>query len=90
MAGAAAGAGIAGSMMRGGANIVSRHATTGRWTGGGTMIGGTVATGAVGTTCSVKVTVGRAAGFSSMTRTLTLEISEPRDYKDIFARSRQR
>jgi hypothetical protein len=47
MAGVVAGAGIAGSMMRGGANIVSRHATTGRWTGGGTMIGGTVATGAV-------------------------------------------
>jgi hypothetical protein len=49
-----------------------------------------VATGAVGTTCSVKVTVGRAAGFSSMTRTLALEIRAPRDYKDVFARSRQR
>ena len=64
----------------------------GRVADGGCSIadGRIVATGAVGTTCSVKVTVGRAAGFSSMTRTLTLEISEPRDYKDIFARSRQR
>jgi hypothetical protein len=52
--------------------------------------GRVVATGTVGSTCSVKVTVGRAAGFASMTRTLDLEVRAPRDYKDIFARNRTR
>ena len=46
------------------------------------------ATGAVGSTCQVKVTVGRAPGFAPMTRTLDLEIREPRDYKEVFARRR--
>ena len=49
-----------------------------------------VATGAVGSTCSVKVTVGRAAGFASMTRIVDLEVRAPRDYKDIFARAHRR
>ena len=58
--------------------------------GGCSIVGGrVVATGAVGSTCSVKVTVGRAAGFASMTRTIALEIRAPRDYTDLFARSRQ-
>ena len=46
------------------------------------------ATGAVGSTCQVKVTVGRAPGFAPMTRTLDLEVRAPRDYKEIFARRR--
>ena len=46
------------------------------------------ATGAVGSMCQVKVTVGRAPGFAPMTRTLDLEIREPRDYKELFARRR--
>jgi hypothetical protein len=49
-----------------------------------------VATGTVGSTCSVKVTVGRAAGFASMTRVVDLEIRAPRDYTDLFARARTR
>ena len=52
--------------------------------------GRVVATGTVGSTCSVKVTVGRAAGFASMTRVVDLEVRAPRDYKDIFARNRTR
>jgi hypothetical protein len=50
--------------------------------------GRVIATGAVGSTCAIKVTVGRAAGFASMTRTVDLEIRAPRDFKDLFARSR--
>lgn len=46
------------------------------------------ATGAVGSMCQVKVTVGRAPGFAPMTRTLDLEIRAPRDFKEIFARRR--
>ena len=46
------------------------------------------ATGAVGSMCQVKVTVGRAPGFAPMTRTLDLEVRAPRDYKEILARRR--
>ncbi|MBJ7333632.1 MAG: choice-of-anchor I family protein, partial [Thermoleophilia bacterium] len=46
------------------------------------------ATGAVGSMCQVKVTVGRAPGFAPMTRTLDLEVRAPRDYEEIFARRR--
>jgi len=47
------------------------------------------ATGALGGTCAIKVTVGRAPGYASMTRIVTLEIREPRDYSDLFARARR-
>jgi hypothetical protein len=61
-------------------------------TGGDCSIvsGRLVAMGAVGSTCSVKVMVGRAAGFAPMMRAVDLEVRAPRDFKDIFARSRTR
>ncbi|MEY4227099.1 MAG: hypothetical protein RL190_1856, partial [Actinomycetota bacterium] len=31
----------------------------------------------------------RAPGYASMTRIVTLEIREPRDYSDLFARARR-
>jgi len=49
--------------------------------------GRVIATGSVGSACEVRVTVGASPGYASMTRTMRLEVREPRDYTDIFARS---
>jgi len=58
--------------------------------GGCTIAGGRItATGPVGSECVIKVTTGASRGYASMTRILTLEIREPRDFTDLFARARR-
>lgn len=55
-----------------------------------TINGGRItATGPVGSRCVIKVTVGASASHASVTRILALEIREPRDYTDVFARARR-